>query len=77
MPAILLLFFPLGLANEDEDGEVAFLASFPSEINRNIKRLMSTQEASCRWQTLHTLTVFALNHLRKARVKVADQRINS
>lgn len=31
MPVILLLLFPLGLASEDEDGEVAFLASFPSE----------------------------------------------
>lgn len=30
MPAILLQLFPLGLVNE-EDGEVAFLDSFPSE----------------------------------------------
>lgn len=30
MPVMLLLRLPLGLASDDEDGEVAFLASFPS-----------------------------------------------
>lgn len=55
MPAMLLLLFPLGLANEDEDGEVAFLASFPSDKKELLSYCLQEEDWISFFDTFYSL----------------------